>query len=247
MDKKRIHEMLEKMTEWSLCEMQSKGKEGVDTKEMGEVIDMVKDLAEAEKAVWEKCYYEKIVEAMKDEEEEMKIMGLSRAGYDRWRTSSGRFAPKGTGHETSMAVATGRAGYDPKFPNPYYDDPNLWPMQPWATAMGYSGGDRNSQRSADGRSSGGSDVAADGQSRMGYTPTEKDMRNADKHSRYEEAKRYYHESGSEQDRHAMTERGKEYVAETIQTMHDMLMEADPELQKKIKDDIFWLYRELGGK
>ena len=72
MDKKRIHEMLEKMTEWSLSEMQAKGKEGVDTKEMGEVIDMVKDLAEAEKAVWEKCYYECIVESMKEEEEEAK-------------------------------------------------------------------------------------------------------------------------------------------------------------------------------
>lgn len=94
MDKMRIHEMLERMTEWCLNEI-SKGVECVDTAEMGAAIDMVKDLADAEKNVWEKCYYEEIVEAMKD---------AGRAGYDNWRYSSGRFAPTGHGHFSGYTI-----------------------------------------------------------------------------------------------------------------------------------------------
>ena len=43
----RIHKMLECLAEKSLCEIE-KGIENVNTEEMGEVIDMIKDLSEAE-------------------------------------------------------------------------------------------------------------------------------------------------------------------------------------------------------
>lgn len=59
----------------------AKGIENVNTEELGEVVDMIKDLAEA-------CYYCSVTDAM-DEYEPM--------GYDRWRYASGRFAPKGRG------------------------------------------------------------------------------------------------------------------------------------------------------
>lgn len=36
----------------------------IDVKEVGELVDMVKDLAEAEKECWEATYYRKITEAM---------------------------------------------------------------------------------------------------------------------------------------------------------------------------------------
>lgn len=230
MDKKRIHEMLEKMTEWSLSEMQSKGKEGVDTKEMGEVIDMVKDLAEAEKAVWEKCYYESIVEAMEEYEED------GRAGYDRWRTSKGRFAPKGTGHETSMAMATGRPGFDrdPKLPNPYYDDPRMWPIRPWDDSVGVMGYDRDGVRSDKNWSDGRRDQSG--------SATGTDTR-----SRWQDARRHYHETGGQPEKMKMDEKAEEYLTESIQTMKDIFVDADPKMQQKMKEDIARLFREMGGK
>lgn len=68
----------------------AKGLCEASTEELGAAIDMVKDLAKAEKDCMEACYYEKIVEEMDDDEGE-------RYGYDRWRYASGRFAPKGRG------------------------------------------------------------------------------------------------------------------------------------------------------
>ena len=94
----RIHKMLECLAEKSLCEIE-KGIENVNTEEMGEVIDMIKDLSEAE-------YYATITKAM-NEAAEANIM-------DRYRYADGRFAPKGKGK---------RRGYDePPYYHMYPDD-----------------------------------------------------------------------------------------------------------------------------
>lgn len=78
----------------------AKGLESIDTEEMGAVVDMIKDLASAEKNCMEACYYESVIEAMGDSDNE-------RAGYDRWRYASGRFAPKGRGKYGYMPPETG--------------------------------------------------------------------------------------------------------------------------------------------
>lgn len=57
---KNIHFMIEKLSEVAKCELE-KGIENVDTKEMGEVADIIKDLSEAE-------YYAKISKAMDESE-----------------------------------------------------------------------------------------------------------------------------------------------------------------------------------
>lgn len=99
----RMHKMIECLTEKALSELE-KGTENVDTCEMGQVVDMIKDLNEAE-------YKAVIVKAMKkaDEEEEEyeKILlrelkeeygeDAGRRFYDHYRYSDGRFAPKGHG------------------------------------------------------------------------------------------------------------------------------------------------------
>ena len=249
MDKIRIHEMLECLTEVAHSELKSKGALSVDTEEMGKVVDMVKDLAEAEKCAWEKCYYKSIVEAMEDEEKyEQSLLkemidkygeADGRLGYDRWRRSSGRFAPKGQGHETSMAVATGRAGYDPKMP-PYYDgDPNLW------TVMGYPDGSWNTQGSRDGRPNMGNNGSNNTRGRMGY---DGEMPRRDTAwDKYEEAKHHYHETKDATHKQQMSEYAKQCIDETINTMKDIFVESDPQMQQKMKDDLFRLYREFGGK
>lgn len=93
-------------------------KDCTDVKTMGEVIDMIKDIAEAEEKCWKACYYKSIVEAMEEAEEWEKMEYMDeegRMGYDNWRYASGRFAPKGRGHKTGHRG--GRMGYVP-----YYDD-----------------------------------------------------------------------------------------------------------------------------
>ena len=99
----RMHKMIECLTEKALCELE-KGTENVDTCEMGQVVDMIKDLNEAE-------YKAVIVKAMKkadEEKEEYDKMLLrelkeeygeddGRRYYDQYRYASGRFAPKGHG------------------------------------------------------------------------------------------------------------------------------------------------------
>lgn len=77
----------------------AKGIDKVDAAEMGEVVDMIKDLAEAE------MYCAKSYD-MEDEE---------RMGYNRRRYASGRYAPKGRG----------RMGYDRMMDEPWpmgYDE-----------------------------------------------------------------------------------------------------------------------------
>ena len=58
---KHIHCMIEKLAECAKCEIENKGIENVDTKEMGEVVDILKNLCEAE-------YYAKISKAMDESE-----------------------------------------------------------------------------------------------------------------------------------------------------------------------------------
>lgn len=113
----RIHKMQECLTEKAVNEFE-KGIENVDTSEMGEVVDMIKDLAEAE-------YHSIISKAMKkaDEEEEEYDKELLRSlkaeygeesgrrYYDQYRYANGRFAPKGRGT---------RRGYEEP---PYYHMP----------------------------------------------------------------------------------------------------------------------------
>lgn len=111
----RIHKMQECLTEKAVNEFE-KGIENVDTSEMGEVVDMIKDLAEAE-------YHSIISKAMKKADEEEKEYDKEllrtlkaeygeeggRRYYDAYRYANGRFAPKGKG--------TYRRGYEEP---PYY-------------------------------------------------------------------------------------------------------------------------------
>ena len=80
----RIHKMIECLTEKALCEL-DKGIENVNTEEMGEAVDMIKDLCEAE-------YKAVIVKSMKkaDEEEEEYDKELLRSLKAEYGEESGR-------------------------------------------------------------------------------------------------------------------------------------------------------------
>ena len=99
--------MVEKLTKCAEMEFE-KGIENVDTKEMGEVVDIIKDLCEAE-------YYAKISKAMDEAEygeeyDEYGPMEDGRRGYrgqPRSKTS-GRYMSRGDGRRSNR----GRRGYD---------------------------------------------------------------------------------------------------------------------------------------
>lgn len=89
-----MHDMIEKLTECAKSQF-DKGLESVDTCEMGKVIDMIKDLAEA-------MYYRTLTKTMGESEDEEILKMFDRYGrdkrfYDHYRYEDGRFAPKGRG------------------------------------------------------------------------------------------------------------------------------------------------------
>lgn len=111
---KHIHDMVEKLSECAKCEL-DKGIEQLDTKEMGEVAEIIKELCEAE-------YYAKISKAMDEAEygEDYDYKGAyddnSRRGYrGQPRDSMGRFMSR---------RGRGRRGYTEPM---YYTEP--YPME----------------------------------------------------------------------------------------------------------------------
>lgn len=106
MDIKRMYCMIEKLAECAEKQFDA-GIENIDTAEMGQVVDMMKDLSEA-------MYYRELTKAMQefDAEDVMEMLdryGDGRKFYDHYRYADGRFAPKGRG--------TYRRGYEEP---PYY-------------------------------------------------------------------------------------------------------------------------------
>lgn len=94
MDVERMHCMIEKLSECAKSEMDN-GVKNIDTREMGQVVDMLKDLSEA-------MYYRTLTHAMEesDTDEIMEMFdryGDDRRYYDHYRYKDGRYAPKGHG------------------------------------------------------------------------------------------------------------------------------------------------------
>lgn len=151
--------MIEKLSECAKCEL-DKGIEKIDTKEMGEVAEMLKELCEAE-------YYAKISKAMDeyDFEDAEEIMDDGRRGYrGQPRDSRGRYM---------------RRGYQKMMPE-YYRDMDMDDGRMYYTSANASQG---SQGGSSGQSSGGSSMGysdgmmrdsregRSGQSRKGYVET----------------------------------------------------------------------------
>lgn len=220
---KHMHEMIENLSEYGKCMVEAGvGCGNVNLCELGQIVDMIKDLACAEKEAREAKEMQK--EAEEDEAEEKYMLkmlkeehGMSEEDgkrfYDAWRYKNGRFAPKGRGT---------RKGYEEP---PYYHmtpemmrehDPEYWRDvdrhmgKMYFTPM--SGGDRSGQSgsSMSGRNTGGnsggstrgySDGYDEGQRRgysEGYEQGSRDGesrgRSQGGNSRYDKARRGYEES-----------------------------------------------------
>ena len=84
-------------------ELKERGPERIDVNRMGEIIDMVKDLAEAEKSCWEASYYRKVTEAME-----------GPSGYStnsNPASGGGNMGYGGSGGRSGYSTQTARQGY----------------------------------------------------------------------------------------------------------------------------------------
>lgn len=214
---KCLCEMKKKIFDWTKCKLEDNS---IDIDQAGKLVDMIKDLSEAEKDVYKSAYYCEVTKAMKEEAEMMD--GEGRMGYDNWRTSSGRFANKGTGH-----YMPGKAG-------PHTRSGYPWPAEgDWRPEFdkGYM---------MDG-------MHPDG--RMGYVdPDLVEVMYDDKHGKaykdWQLAKRHYTETKSDSDKREMSEHAKEHMADTVMSIKEIWMSADPQLREKIKKDLGAMMAEL---
>lgn len=89
-------------------ENESADMQRMDVKEVGELVDMVKDLAEAEKSCWEAMYYKSVVESMSGKSGYGSGGGTgSSAGYG----SQGGIRDMGYGSSYSGYRSSGMQGY----------------------------------------------------------------------------------------------------------------------------------------
>lgn len=235
---KDVKELKEKLLDCLKAEISAKGIECVDTKEAGEVVDMIKDLAEAEKACMEAVYYQKVTEAMVSYEEPRYGESF---GYNPNRYSSGRYAPKGRGT---------RMGFMPHVPYMDYDgemDPKDYMRE---AMMGYSGGSGNSANTGRGGNYGtsGSSSNMGGSSgsnmSMGYNDPDMDPRYGRAYNEYRMKRRHYTTSKSPDDKRDMSTHAEEHVQDTVTTMRDIWKDADPDLKKRMHEDLSKLLAEM---
>ena len=178
---KNIHSMIEKLSECAKCEL-DKGIESIDTKEMGEVAEIIKELCEAE-------YYAKVSKAMDehDFDNAEEIMDDGRRGYrGQPRDSRGRYMRRG--YEEMM-------GYMPEM----YRDMDRDSMG----RMYYTG--NTSTGGSQGQSNSGSSMGSSNSGSMGYSDgmmrDSREGRSGQSRRSYMETKEM-HKGNSEEDKMA---------------------------------------------
>ena len=86
----KLDEMKKTLCRWVERAISS-GESNVNAAELGAAVDMIKDIACAQKDIWESCYYKTVVDAMKEGEEEGGWEN-HRMGYNPNRNSLGQYS-----------------------------------------------------------------------------------------------------------------------------------------------------------
>ena len=232
---KKMCEPLEEAVKHEL----GKGIENVDAKELGEVVDMIKDLYEAKEKLVKACYYKQIMEAMEehDFEDEEEIMDEGRKGYrGRSRDSMGRFTSR-------RGRGRGRRGYEEPmmYDEDWEDMEYMRDMDRQYGRMGYSGSG-SSGGSSSGMSRGGSSSGGmSGGSSMGGIRGNSDGGRGQS-SRSENARRGYEESkmmqdGSPESKKKAMESLESYLKELSEDMTDLVSKMDANEKSMVKNKL----------
>lgn len=228
-----MHNMIEKLTKCAEMEFE-KGVENVDTKEMGDVVDIIKDLAEA-------MYYRTLVVAMEDSEygedyDEYGPMEDGRRGYrgqPRSKTS-GRYMSRGDGRRSNR----GRRGYEEPMGD-YEMTPEMYKMHSPEYyrdmdrenygKMYYSDGSSSSGMSGQGGSMGGSQGGSRGYSDGGQQTS----RTENARRGYVEAKEM-HKGNSAEDKETKRKELDKWMTEFSSDVKQMVGEMSPEEKTVLK-------------
>lgn len=213
MELEPIKDMCKKLEEAVKHEL-SKGIENVDAKELGEVVDMIKDLYEAKEKIVKACYYKGVLEAMEehDFEDEDEIEEEGRRGYrGQRRDSRGRYISR-RGYESrimpdmdyeeiermrDMDRPYGRMGYSGSGSSGGSSSGSQSGNMGGSSSSGMSGGSMGSQGGSRGYSESGRDSreGRSGQSRRGYMEAKE--KGADKQQKMKELEDYMKELSSD--------------------------------------------------
>lgn len=224
---KKIEELEKKIIECTLAKAEECGLEAIDTEELGQITDMIKDLAEAR-------FHEATTKAMEEAEEYYDDMGdqaeHGRMGYDNYRyMRTGRYAPKGRG------TYVGRGGYTPMERDymPYYDD-----------GMGYT--EPSASRGRGGGNMGGTERYSDRSSgygrRMGYSAPTDDYGRT--YNEYRNMKEAYMGDKSADNRRRMEDSAKKHVEEAIDNFEEMTSIVDQPTKHEIREMLVKFVNEL---
>lgn len=207
---KPLKELCEKMTDIVKMEV-AKGVEKVDTKELGEAVDMINDLANAKAKTVEACYYKYILGAMESAEEEPEEMRGYRS-QPRSKTS-GRY----------MSYGDGRRNYVPEM----YD--RDMPMM-----MGYSNSS-NGMSTNSGNMSGNSAMSYNDGYSKGYEDgmSQGRQQNAYSMSRYDRSRRGYMDAknskgNSDSEKQMKAKELDKFMNELTEDMKELVVNMSPE-------------------
>lgn len=223
MDIKRMHDMIEKLSECAKSEC-DKGIENVNTDEMGKVTDMLKDLAEA-------MYYRTLTNIMEESDVEDALGMLDRRFYDDYRyKTTGRYAPKGRGSYV------GRRGYEEP---PYMHMMNREDLQDWDSMS-----ERERMRDLDRASRGRMYYTeTDPMRKDGGMRDSREGRAGMMRKGYMETKEM-HKGTTPQDKEANMHSLEEYLKELSEDLTGLLSEMTPEERQMAKTKITTLAAKM---
>ena len=266
---KKMCEILEDAAKHEL----SKGVENVDAKELGEVVDMIKDLYEAKEKIVKACYYKGILEAMEehDFEDEEEIMDEGRRGYrGQPRSQSGRFMSRGDGRRSNRG-REGRRGYEePMYftmtPEMYREHDPEWYRDMDREEMGrmyYSGGSSGSSSmgsvssfgmsggsQSGGQSSGGSSRGYEEGYSRGYEEGSRENQRDGREGRSGRSRRSYMETkemnkgNSSEEKQMKMKELENYMKELSEDVTEMIGDASPEEKSMLKTKLQTLTQKI---
>lgn len=222
----------------------SKGVENVDAKELGEVVDMIKDLYEAKEKIVKACYYKGILEAMEehDFDDEEDIMDEGRRGYrGQPRSQSGRYMSRGDGRRSNRGRGS-RRGYESSMME--YDDMDYEDME---RMRDYDRGAGKMYYTRGGSSMGGSTSGQSGNSsmnrgQMGYSDGGRDRREG----RSGQMRRGYMEAKEQgKDKQQKMKELEDYMKELSTDVTEMIGDASPEEKSLLKQKMQVLMQKIG--
>ena len=233
MELEPIKDMCKKLEESVKHEL-SKGIENVDAKELGEVVDMIKDLYEAKEKMVKACYYKQIMEAMEehDFEDEEEIADEGRKGYrGQPRDSKGRY----------MSRRGRRMGYEePIYMNDMYPMEHYRDMDRMDGRMYYTSGSMGTN------SMGSQGQSSDGSSNMSGNRGYSDRMDRDnKEGRSGERRRGYMEAKEKgMDKQSKMKELEEYMKELSSDVTEMINDASQDEKTMLKNKMQVLMQKI---